>query len=117
MSRSVKLSPHEEALLLFESTRNPVKRRRSWERSTALDPLKVSQAVEVKLRELDEKCESADRPEGYVYVISGGGLSKIGTSRDPVQRIVDIQAMCPVPLFVAGLAHGGEELERLLHRR
>jgi hypothetical protein len=54
----------------------------------------------------------------FVYAVRPvvGGLTKIGVAGDPMSRLVDIQHMCPVPLRVVGLAHGGFDVEGALHR-
>lgn len=55
----------------------------------------------------------------FVYAIRpiGGGLTKIGWANHPANRIRDIQAMSPVGLELAGLIHGGIDVEQALHRK
>jgi hypothetical protein len=58
-------------------------------------------------------------PESVVYVIGcdESPLVKIGTTTDLMQRLHDLQRMCPVMLRVLHQHPGGYELENALHRR
>ena len=53
----------------------------------------------------------------YVIGCDESPLVKIGTSTDLMQRLHDIQRMCPVMLRVLHEHPGGYELENALHRR
>lgn len=58
--------------------------------------------------------------EGCVYFARStvGGPIKIGTARDPEQRLKELQACCPFPLvFLHVVPGGGRKLERSLHKR
>jgi hypothetical protein len=51
----------------------------------------------------------------YVYLVCGGGKTKIGLATDPVQRLQALQACCPVPLRLLGAIESNAHGESLLH--
>jgi hypothetical protein len=53
----------------------------------------------------------------WVYAIGplSGGLTKIGFSRNPTQRLATIQSMSPVHMTLIWKTRGGRALEALLH--
>jgi len=55
----------------------------------------------------------------WVYLIQAGddGPIKIGTSRDPRKRFVELQTASPYPLRVRAIGAGGRKTERHLHER
>lgn len=59
--------------------------------------------------------------DGFVYVIGGGGLYKIGASQNVEHRLIDLQVGSPVPLKVVCVIKTTQythiSLERALHRR
>jgi excisionase family DNA binding protein len=57
------------------------------------------------------------REGGFIYFIQpvDGGLIKIGRARCPGTRIADIGRMCPIPLRLLRLLHGGCNLEKEIH--
>ncbi len=59
----------------------------------------------------------ATRPESRIYFLRGGGLIKIGVSKDVVGRLHVLQSMSPVPIELIGTMAGNKALERLLHKR
>lgn len=54
---------------------------------------------------------------GFVYVIEGGGLFKIGYSAQPRQRLQSLQCSSPVPLTLLGVVEGTREDEAQWHHR
>ena len=53
---------------------------------------------------------------GFVYLVSGAGLVKIGTSEQPHKRVCNIQTSSPVLIEAVAMFHGGRRVERALHR-
>lgn len=56
-------------------------------------------------------------PDGYVYLINGGTLVKIGTARNPDKRCRGLQTGSPVELRLLARAPGNELHEKALHHR
>ena len=52
-----------------------------------------------------------------VYFVAGAELVKIGSSMDPMARLKDLRAMCPVPLEMVAYYDGFSEDEHDLHER
>lgn len=57
--------------------------------------------------------------ERYVYFIQSndGGLIKIGTALDPVERMAAIQFYSPVRLRILAVTEGGRKREHQIHKQ
>lgn len=60
---------------------------------------------------------SKKKPVQWVYLVGSPLVTpvKIGTSRNPAQRLSDLQIGSPVPLLLLWRTPGTRELERMLH--
>lgn len=52
----------------------------------------------------------------YVYFITGAGLTKVGVTTNPRQRLASLQRRCPVTLTLLYWTAGDMSLERELHQ-
>jgi hypothetical protein len=68
-----------------------------------------------------DRPRTRERPDEYIYVIAGAaGLVKIGRSKDPAKRLVDLQGASGIRLMLAYVSDGTKraaDMERAAHRR
>jgi hypothetical protein len=59
--------------------------------------------------------EFIEQPQGFVYLIQGAGLVKIGWAVSPAKRLKLLQTGSPVLLELLGFIRGDQETEAYLH--
>jgi hypothetical protein len=59
--------------------------------------------------------DSPTAPAEIVYYVSGGDLTKIGTTIDLAARMTNLRAGSPVPLRLDAIVFGDRRLEKRLH--
>lgn len=80
--------------------------------------VEVTKDLQRKVDALLRPWSARDDPDGWVYAVEGTDrLVKIGWSKNPAQRIRNLQTAHGSPLRLIGVGRGGKEREAELHER